>query len=130
VDAAPAGRSGRRRRILLIASAAPFLGILAASFAAWWWPGELCSHWTLHGAFALLPAAIVWRRHRLLGPLAMAAIDIASYPPSRRRLPAASSTSATFADTSCAAASSSSVSRPHVIVPRASRETTRPLRPR
>ena len=31
---------------------------------------------------------------------------------------------------SCAAASSSSVSRPQVIVPRASRETTRPLRPR
>jgi endonuclease/exonuclease/phosphatase (EEP) superfamily protein YafD len=80
VDAAPAGRSGRRWRILLIASAAPFLGILAAAFAAWWWPGELCSHWTLHGAFALLPAAIVWRRHHLLGPLAMAAIAFGALP--------------------------------------------------
>ena len=80
MDAAPGVRVAGWRRALLIASLAPGAGIVLAACAGLWWAGELCSHWTLHAAVALLPVAIVWRRHRLVGPLAMAAILLAALP--------------------------------------------------
>ena len=80
MDVAPGVRATRWQRALLIASAAPFAGIVLATSGGLWWAGELCSHWTLHGAFALLPAAIVWRRQRLVGALAMVAILLGAVP--------------------------------------------------
>jgi endonuclease/exonuclease/phosphatase (EEP) superfamily protein YafD len=68
------------RRWLLLGSVGPVLGIALGCTGAWWWPGEICSHWTLHGAVALLPAALVFRRQRRLGPLLMVAVLLGTMP--------------------------------------------------
>lgn len=35
---------------------------LIGQTGAWWWLGDLCSHWTLHAALGLIVGAVVWRR--------------------------------------------------------------------
>lgn len=80
MDIAPGVPATKASHALLIASLAPFAGILVAACGGVWWPGEMCSHWTLHAVVALLPAAILWRRHRLVGPVAMAAILLGAAP--------------------------------------------------
>ncbi|HEX3133925.1 MAG TPA: endonuclease/exonuclease/phosphatase family protein [Planctomycetota bacterium] len=56
------------------------LGIMLAQLSAWTWYGELASHWTLHGAVALLPAMVVFRRDTRWGRLFMALFVIALLP--------------------------------------------------
>jgi len=52
----------RWQRYVMAASIVPAGGILL-SLTAPWWPGQICSNWTLHAAFALLPGLIIcaWR---------------------------------------------------------------------
>ena len=55
--------------LLLAATIWPVIGIILGQMSAWTWYGELCSHWTLHGAVALLPAMVVFRRDARWGRL-------------------------------------------------------------
>jgi endonuclease/exonuclease/phosphatase (EEP) superfamily protein YafD len=58
----PVGRRPLWHWLVLAASLPASAGIALAQTAAWTWAGELASHWTLHGALALLPALVVFRR--------------------------------------------------------------------
>ncbi len=70
----------RLRRIVFLLSA-PLLGWIALSLTAtWWWPGELASHWALHAALLLLPAAVVLRGDRRLCGCVMLAIMLGALP--------------------------------------------------
>lgn len=65
---------------LLAATLLPMLGIMLAQLSAWTWYGELCSHWTLHGAVALLPAMVVFRRDTRWGRLLFVLLVLAVLP--------------------------------------------------
>ncbi len=56
------------------------LGIMLAQLSAWTWYGELCVHWTLHGAVALLPAMVVFRRDTRWGRLMFVLLVLAVLP--------------------------------------------------
>jgi endonuclease/exonuclease/phosphatase (EEP) superfamily protein YafD len=66
--------------VLLGATLLPMLGIITAQLSAWTWYGELCSHWTLHGAVALLPAMVVFRRDARWGRLLFILLVLAVLP--------------------------------------------------
>lgn len=58
--------SVRASRILAILTALVVVpaacGTLLGLTGGWWWIGDLCCHWTLHAALALMVGAVVWRR--------------------------------------------------------------------
>ena len=56
------------------------LGIMLGQLSAWTWYGELACHWTLHGALALLPAMVVFRRDVRWGRLFMVLLALALLP--------------------------------------------------
>lgn len=56
------------------------LGIMMAQLSAWTWYGELCVHWTLHGAVALLPAMVAFRRDTRWGRLLFVLLVLAVLP--------------------------------------------------
>ena len=56
------------------------LGIMLAQLSEWTWYGELCVHWTLHGAVALLPAMVVFRRDTRWGRLLFVLLVLAVLP--------------------------------------------------
>ena len=58
----------------------PMGGIALAQLSGWTWYGELASHWTLHGALALLPAMVVFRRDLIRGRFLMLFLVIAVFP--------------------------------------------------
>ncbi len=58
----------------------PMGGIALAQLSGWTWYGELASHWTLHGAVALLPAMVVFRRDLIRGRFLMLFMLIAVFP--------------------------------------------------
>lgn len=66
--------------LLLAASIWPMLGIMLAQLSTWTWYGELCVHWTLHGAVALLPAMVVFRRDTRWGRLLFILLVLAVLP--------------------------------------------------
>jgi len=66
--------------LLLAATVWPMLGIMLAQLSAWTWYGELASHWTIHGAVALLPAMVVFRRDARWGRLFMVLLVVALLP--------------------------------------------------
>jgi endonuclease/exonuclease/phosphatase (EEP) superfamily protein YafD len=66
--------------VLLCLTLFPVLGIIVGQLSAWTWYGELCSHWTLHGAVALLPAMVVFRRDARWGRLFLILLVIALLP--------------------------------------------------
>jgi len=66
--------------LLLAATVWPMLGIMVAQLSAWTWYGELASHWTLHGAVALLPAMVVFRRDTRWGRLFFVLLILALLP--------------------------------------------------
>lgn len=61
-------------------SVPPIVGIVLAQFATWTWYGELCSHWTLHGVVALLPALVVFGREPRWGRVLLALVAFALAP--------------------------------------------------
>lgn len=66
--------------LILAATIWPMLGIMLAQLSAWTWYGELCVHWTLHGAVALLPAMVVFRRDKRWGRLLFVLLVLAVLP--------------------------------------------------
>lgn len=66
--------------VLLTLTMFPMLGIIVGQLSAWTWYGELCSHWTVHGAVALLPAMVVFRRDARWGRLLFILLVIALLP--------------------------------------------------
>jgi endonuclease/exonuclease/phosphatase (EEP) superfamily protein YafD len=66
--------------VLLAATLMPMGGIMLAQLAAWSWYGELACHWTLHGAVALLPAMVVFRRDARWGRLFIVLLVLALLP--------------------------------------------------
>lgn len=66
--------------VLLTLTLFPMFGIIVGQLPAWTWYGELCSHWTLHGAVALLPAMIVFRRDARWGRLLFILLVVALLP--------------------------------------------------
>lgn len=66
--------------LLLAATIWPMLGIMLAQLSSWTWYGELCVHWTLHGAVALLPAMVVFRRDTRWGRLLFVLLVLAVLP--------------------------------------------------
>lgn len=68
------------QRVLLTLTMFPVLGIILGQLSAWTWYGELCSHWTLHGAVALLPAMVVFRRDARWGRLFIVLFVLAALP--------------------------------------------------
>lgn len=66
--------------VLLTLTLFPILGIILGQLSAWLFYGELCSHWTLHGAVALLPAMVVFRRDQRWGRLLFILLVIALLP--------------------------------------------------
>ena len=56
------------------------IGIMLAQLSEWTWYGELCVHWTLHGAVALLPAMVVFRRDTRWGRLLFVLLVLAVLP--------------------------------------------------
>jgi endonuclease/exonuclease/phosphatase (EEP) superfamily protein YafD len=66
--------------LLLAATIWPMIGIMLAQLSAWTWYGELCVHWTLHGAVALLPAMVVFRRDTRWGRLLFVLLVLAVLP--------------------------------------------------
>lgn len=66
--------------VLLTLTLFPMLGIMVAQLSAWTWYGELCVHWTLHGAVALLPAMVVFRRDARWGRLLFILLIVAVLP--------------------------------------------------
>ncbi len=66
--------------LLLAATIWPMLGIMLAQLSAWTWYGELCVHWTVHGAVALLPAMVVFRRDARWGRLLFILLVLALLP--------------------------------------------------
>ncbi len=66
--------------VLLALTLFPMIGIIVGQLSDWTWYGELCSHWTLHGAVALLPAMIVFRRDTRWGRLFFILVVIAVLP--------------------------------------------------
>jgi endonuclease/exonuclease/phosphatase (EEP) superfamily protein YafD len=69
----------RWRRWLAIASVLPAAGILLSTTAPSW-PGQLCSHWTIHGAVALLPAVLVFGRRTIPAITLLLLIALACLP--------------------------------------------------
>jgi len=61
-------------RLLLLGLTVPCaVWCLLAMSAAWWWPGELASHWSRHAALLLIPAMAAWRFNAVVcGPLCLA----------------------------------------------------------
>ena len=53
---------------------------LIGQTAAWWWPGELCCHWTLHAALGLIVGAIVWRRSDVISRFCVLLMIVALVP--------------------------------------------------
>jgi endonuclease/exonuclease/phosphatase (EEP) superfamily protein YafD len=53
---------------------------LAGPTSLWWWPGELCCHWTLHAAVGLALGAIVWRRQPAIRRVCLALVAVALVP--------------------------------------------------
>ena len=82
MHADPLTRSPRPRWhwILLALTLLPIIGIITGQISAWTWYGELCSHWTLHGAVALLPAMVVFRRDARWGRLLFILLVVALLP--------------------------------------------------
>jgi len=69
-----------RRRLLIAVTVAILGGVALAQTAGLWWPGELASHWTLHGAVvAAVLAACGWRRPRVLA-LCLVGVVAGSWP--------------------------------------------------
>jgi endonuclease/exonuclease/phosphatase (EEP) superfamily protein YafD len=66
--------------LLLAATLWPMIGIMLAQLSAWTWYGELASHWTVHGAVALLPAMVVFRRDTRWGRLLFILLVLAVLP--------------------------------------------------
>ena len=66
--------------LILAATLWPMFGIILAQLSAWTWYGELCVHWTLHGAVALLPAMVVFRRDARWGRLFFILLVLAVLP--------------------------------------------------
>ncbi len=66
--------------LLLAATLWPMIGIMLAQLSAWTWYGELASHWTVHGALALLPAMVVFRRDTRWGRLLFVLLVLAVLP--------------------------------------------------
>ncbi len=82
MHADPASRVARPtwHWLLLAATMWPVLGIILAQLSAWTWAGELACHWTLHGAVALLPAMVVFRRDTRWGRLFIVLLVLALLP--------------------------------------------------
>ena len=66
--------------LVLACSLPPIVGIALAQFATWTWYGELASHWTLHGAVALLPVLAVFGKDPRWGRALLAVLALALVP--------------------------------------------------